>query len=285
MTSPMPQRTSPATSTQREMALVFHALHTDGVLVLPNSWDVASARLIEDAGARAIATTSAGVSWSLGHPDGERLSRERAVDLIARTVAAVDVPVTADIETGYGTNLDELAVTVRAVLDAGAVGVNVEDSTGAALRAMEEQAERIAVVRSTAEATGVPLFINARTDTYLIGVGEPAHRMTETLRRAQTYAAAGADGVFVPGVLDPGIVRELARDVPAPLNVMAGPGAPSVAELAETGARRVSVGPAIAQAVYALTRRAALELINHGTYGTLQHGLGYATLNAALARR
>lgn len=270
---------------QRERALAFAALHTDDVLVLPNAWDVASARLVEDAGARAIATTSSGVSWSLGVPDGERLSRGQAVDVVARVVAAVEVPVTADMEAGYGDDLEELAITVRAVLGAGAVGVNLEDSGPSGVRPAGEQAERIALVRATADTAGVPLFVNARADVYLRAVGEPADRLAETVRRAEAYVGAGADGVFVPGVLDPDTVGQLARSIPAPLNVLAGPGAPPVAQLAELGVRRVSVGSAIAQAAYALTRRAALELLGPGTYDALAGGLGYAALNAALAPR
>jgi 2-methylisocitrate lyase-like PEP mutase family enzyme len=270
---------------RQQQATLFHRLHTGRVLVLPNAWDVASARLVERAGAAAVATTSAGVSWSFGTADGNQLPRDSAVDLVGRIVGAVTVPVTADIETGYGDNDKELAVTVRAVLAAGAVGVNLEDSGGAPLRPIAEQRERIAVTRSTATAAGVALFINARIDTYLLGVGDPANRLGDTVRRAEAYLAAGADGVFVPGVVDPAILRQLVAAIAAPLNVMAGPGAPSVAELADLGVRRVTVGMAIAQAAYALTRRAAGELLTTGTYRALEGGLDYGELNAILAAR
>lgn len=173
-----------ARPTQSEKARAFHALHDDGVLVLPNAWDVASAVLVRDAGARAVATTSAGVSWSQGTPDGEHLALERLVDLIARITALVDEPVTVDIETGYGDTVSEVAATARAVISAGAVGVNLEDASGAGLRDPREQAERLIAVRGTADDAGVPLFINARTDTYLLQVGEPADRLAETIRRA-----------------------------------------------------------------------------------------------------
>jgi len=264
---------------QAARAGAFHRLHHEGVLILPNAWDVASARLVEEAGAAAVATTSAGVSWSLGVADGGHLDGERALEVTARIVGAVDVPVTADIETGYGDSLEQLAATIRAVLAAGAVGVNIEDAAGTGLRDQADQVERIAAVRAAADVAGSALFINARTDVYLLGLGDPADRLRAAVRRAEAYVAAGADGVFVPGVVDSSTIGQLAAAAPAPLNVMVAPGAPSVAELAELGVRRVSVGMAIAQAVHALTRRAATELLTVGTYDALRGGLGYTELN------
>lgn len=166
-------------------ALLFRSLHdADAVLVLPNAWDVASARLVEDAGTAAVATTSAGVAWSLGAADGDQLARDRALDLIARVVPAVDPPVTADIESGYASSPAGVAETIQGVLGAGAVGVNLEDahhSGRSPLRAVTEQSERIAAARQAADAASVPLFINARVDTYLRQVGDPATRLRETL--------------------------------------------------------------------------------------------------------
>jgi 2-methylisocitrate lyase-like PEP mutase family enzyme len=274
-----PTGTSSASRTQADRALAFHRLHRDGVLVLPNAWDVASAVLVRDAGAPAIATTSAGASWSLGTPDGEQLGRHHTLDLVARITRLVDEPVTADIEAGYGDDAEQVAATAQAALDAGAVGVNIEDNRGASLRDQAEQAERIAAVRATAGAAGIPLFVNARTDTYLLQVDEP---FAETVRRAEAYLAAGADGLFVPGLADAAVIRRLAAEVDAPVNVMAGPGFPSVAQLADLGVRRVSVGMALAQAAYGLTRRAAVELLTEGTYEALAGGLDYSTMNSAL---
>lgn len=282
MTYPLDARNLP--NTQAQQARAFHALHHDGVLVLPNAWDVASAVLIRDAGARAIATTSAGASWSLGTPDGERLSRDRAVDLVARITRLVNEPVTADIEAGYGSGPEHVAATARAFLNAGAVGVNLEDTGGGPLRDRRDQAERISAVRATADAADVPLFINARTDTYLLQVGEPSKRFTETVRRAEAYLAAGADGIFVPGLTDIETIRRLTHDVAAPVNIMAGPGAPTVAQLQDLAVRRVSVGMALAQAAYAHTRRAAEELLTEGTYTSLVGGLEYQTLNSVLSK-
>jgi 2-methylisocitrate lyase-like PEP mutase family enzyme len=270
-------------ASQRERAEEFHRLHHGEVLVLPNAWDAASARLVEQAGAVAVATTSGGLAWSLGFPDGDRVPREAAVAAVARIAAAVTVPVSADIESGFGETLEALAATVGAVLDAGAVGVNVEDFAGDGLRPGAAQAERIAMVRRTADAAGVPLFVNARVDVFLRSVGDPADRLAETVRRAAAYAEAGADGIFVPGVLDPPVLRELVAAVSKPLNVLAGPGAAPVAELAALGVRRVSVGTWLAEAAYGTARRAAVELLTAGTYEAMTgSGVDYAELNTLL---
>ena len=267
-------------TTSSDRARLFRSLHGGGsILALPNAWDVASARLVEDAGAAAIATTSAGVAWSLGAPDGDRLGRDRAVELVARIVAAVDVPVTADIEGGYADDADGVADTIRAVLAAGAVGVNLEDAAHGGsepLLPIAEQAARISAARA---AAGDGLFLNARIDTYLRGVPDP---LADTLHRAAAYLAAGADGIFVPGVTDPGVIATLVEGVDAPLNVMAGPGAPPVPDLAKLGVARVSLGSSVAQAAYAVARRAARELLADGTYSALADALDYGELNALL---
>ncbi|MEU8354536.1 isocitrate lyase/phosphoenolpyruvate mutase family protein [Nonomuraea sp. NPDC048882] len=262
-------------SSSIDHAARFRAMHHGAVLVLPNAWDAASAALVEAAGAQAIATTSAGVSWANGAPDGSGLGREAMVGAVARIVAAVRVPVTADIEGGYG----DVAATVRAVIQAGAVGVNLEDSPGSPLLPAAEQAARIAAARAAADAEGVDLFVNARTDVYLAGV--PGDQVAEVEERARVYAEAGADGLFVPGLLDLDVIARLAKG-PLPLNVMAGPGAPPVAELAAAGVARVSVGSAIAQSAYAVAARAAAELLGDGTFDTLADGLAYSTLNDTL---
>ncbi|MEV0238765.1 isocitrate lyase/phosphoenolpyruvate mutase family protein [Streptomyces sp. NPDC050674] len=271
---------------QSDLASAFRALHLPGTpLVLPNAWDAVSARVVEDAGAGAVATTSAGLVWALGAPDGERAGRDAVVAAVARIADAVTVPVAADIEGGYAEDAEGVAGTVRAFLAAGAVGVNIEDTPhdagpGGPLRDVAEQAERIAAAREAADAAGVPLFVNARIDTYLGGAGG----VDLTLERAAAFRAAGADGIFVPGAVDPGTVKELVEGVDGPLNVMAGPGAPSVAELAALGVARISVGSGIAQAAHALVRRAARELLDRGTYGALTDALGYGEVNALLDR-
>ncbi|MET7778921.1 isocitrate lyase/phosphoenolpyruvate mutase family protein [Streptomyces mirabilis] len=277
-----------------ETALAFRALHIPGrPLVLPNAWDTASARLVEEAGAAAVATTSAGLAWDLGTADGDRLDRDRALGAVARVAAAVRVPVSADIESGYAQDAAGVGDTIRAVLAAGAVGVNIEDALyegegddgegvgdggRGPLRPVAEQSERIAAARAAADAAGVPLFINARIDTVLRGAGG----VEETLERAAAFLAAGADGIFVPGAVDPGTVKSLVAGVEGPLNVLVGPGAPSVAELAALGVARISTGSSIAQAAHAVVRRAARELLSAGTYDSLTGGLDYAELNTLL---
>ncbi|WRZ89248.1 isocitrate lyase/phosphoenolpyruvate mutase family protein [Streptomyces sp. NBC_01007] len=269
----------------RETALAFRALHVPGhPLVLPNAWDAASARIVEEAGAAAVATTSAGLAWALGAADGGRLDREGALAAIARIAAAVGVPVSADIESGYAPDVQGVGDTVRAVLATGAVGVNIEDALHAEgagpLRPVDEQAERIAAARAAADAADVPLFVNARIDTFLRGAGG----VKETLERAAAFLAAGADGVFVPGTVDPVTVKALVEGIEGPLNILVGPGAPSVDELAALGVARISAGSSIAVAAYGLVRRAARELLGTGTYGTLTGGLDYAGLNALMGQ-
>ena len=240
----------------------FRSLHVPGnPLVLVNAWDVASARIVEAAGAAAVATTSAGIAWSLGAPDGDALDPDLAVAAVARICAAVRVPVTADIESGYGA----VAGTVARIVAAGAAGINLEDGRGT----VDEQCARIAEARRA----GAGLFVNARIDTFLFGLGG----LDETVRRAEAYLRAGADGVFVPGVTDPETVRQLVSRIPAPVNVMVGPGAPPIAELAALGVARISFGSSVAQAAYGLVERVAREL-------TVPGGEDYGTLNDLVSR-
>jgi 2-methylisocitrate lyase-like PEP mutase family enzyme len=276
------------TDQQRAKATALRALQTEGVLVLPNAWDAASAALIAAGGAQAIATTSAGVSWSLGRPDGQNLTRAEMVDAVARIAAAVDLPVSADIEGGYGPSADDIAQTVSAVIEAGAVGINLEDSRapGGPLFEGQDQAERIRSAREAASATGLPeLVINARTDIYLFGIGAEDGRLADVVARARSYAEAGADSLFVPGLLDLETLSELTAQVGLPVNVMVGPGAPSVDELRAVGVRRVSVGQAIAQAAYSLARRAAVEAIEKGTFDSLADADPFGDVNGAFRPR
>jgi 2-methylisocitrate lyase-like PEP mutase family enzyme len=266
-------------------AAVFRALHERPPLVLPNAWDAMSALVIESAGALAIATTSAAISWACGAPDGERIGRDRMWQALTEIVASVRTPVTADIESGYGATLDELGMAVSSLLRIGCAGINIEDSlvTDRTLRDPPTQAARIRVVRAAAERVSVPLWINARTDTYLTAVGTPQEQLHATMARAELYAAAGADSLFVPGVVDIGTIRELATG-PLPLNVMVGPGAPDVEALAEVGVARMSVGPAIAQAAYGVVARASRELLGDGTYTAMNEGFDYVQLNKLVER-
>lgn len=257
----------------------FRALHRPSdPLRLANAWDVASARVVEQAGAAAVATTSAGVAWSLGAKDGNMLDRDRAVDLVARVVAAVSVPVTADIEGGFADDAAGVAETVRLVVAAGAAGINLEDSdrSGAAPQlTLAEAARRFAAARA---AAGAGLFVNARVDTFFHG-----GTVADAIARARAYVDAGADGVFVPGTADPAVIAELVAAVGAPLNILVGPGSPTVAELAALGVARVSLGSSVAEAAYAVVRRAAEELRAEGTYRAVEGGLAYGDVNALLS--
>jgi 2-methylisocitrate lyase-like PEP mutase family enzyme len=266
-------------------AEVFASLHQAGSpLLLANAWDVASAVAIEAAGAKAIATTSAGVAWSLGVPDAAGLGARQAADVIARITAAVSVPVSADIEAGYGDSPDAVAATVRAAIQAGAVGVNLEDRReGALLFESAQQAERLAAAR--AAAGDVRVWINARTDVFLSRPYSSATAVVEAvLERAAAYHAAGANSLFIPGLVDLELIAQIVAG-PLPVAVMVWPGAPTVAQLTAAGVVRISLGSAIAEAAYGLAARAAAELFTSGTYETSANGFGYMAMNDALARR
>jgi 2-methylisocitrate lyase-like PEP mutase family enzyme len=257
----------------------FRRLHEQRPLILPNAWDAASARVIESAGAQAIATTSAAVSWTHGRRDGQTLRREEMMRVIQSIAEAVSVPVTADLEGGYG----DVPETVRAVIAAGAAGINLEDSPGRdgqTLLTPEQHAERIRAARAQGD-----LVINARVDVYLLQAFEPSGRFDEAVRRANLYRAAGADCLFVPGVIDAGTISRLVRAIDGPLNIMTMPSAPTVPDLGRLGVARVSVGPFLALAALAATRRAALELLGPGTYGALAEGLPFGEVNGMFDSR
>lgn len=244
-------------------------LHQKGAsLLLPNAWDSASALVFEKAGFPAIGTTSMGVAFAQGYPDGQQISREEMMQVIARMAAAVQVPVTADIEAGYGPTVEDMAQTIREVIKAGAVGVNLEDSTGVfqPLYSVEEQVRRIAAAREEARRADLSLVINARTDTYLFHIGDETTRLEETINRARAYLQAGANSIFVPGVVDPSLIQVLVREIPGPLNIMVGPGAPSAPDLFKLGVARVSIGGAAMLATMGLVRDIARELREQGTY-------------------
>ena len=220
----------------------FHALHAGpDVLLLPNAWDSASAALMEDAGAKAVATSSAAVAWARGYADGDALPVSALIDVMAGIARVITAPLTADIEGGYTDDLTELAETIKAVIGAGAVGINLEDGR----RDPDLHARKIATARAAAGQAGVDLFINARTDVYLAGLAEGEAALAETLRRAALYADAGASGIFVPMPIEEDILSTLAAGIALPLNAMGRPGMPSAMRLAELGVRRLisATGP------------------------------------------
>ncbi|MEV4602843.1 isocitrate lyase/phosphoenolpyruvate mutase family protein [Amycolatopsis sp. NPDC049253] len=263
-------------------AKAFRELHAQPMVVLPNAWDAGSAAVVEHAGAKAIATTSGGVSWALGRGDGQGLTRSEMTGAVRQIARAVSVPVTADIEGGYGPDPADVAATVAEVIGAGAVGVNLEDSRAGTLSLFspEAQAARLEAGRTAAASAGLPeLWINARTDVYLFGIGEPEGRFDDVVARAHAYAEAGVDSIFVPGLVDLAVLRELTAASPLPVAVMAGPGAPSVSDFASAGVRRVTVGTALAQSAYAVALRATQEILGTGTYDELASGMDFGALN------
>lgn len=271
---------------QKSKAMAFRAMHRGGkILVLPNAWDVASARIFEIAGFGAIATTSAGVAFTLGYPDGQKIPREEMLARVGRIARSVKVPVTADLEAGYGARPEDAARTAREAIEAGAVGMNLEDGTDDAAHPLVDlplQLEKIRAVREAALKTGVLLVLNARTDVYLAKVGEPGKRYEETVRRLVAFRDAGADCVFVPGLTDAETIGRIVREVKCPVNILAVPGAPAAPELEKLGVARVSVGSGPMRATLGLTRRIAEELKSAGTYAWLQGAIPHADVNRML---
>jgi 2-methylisocitrate lyase-like PEP mutase family enzyme len=269
-----------------QKANAFRALHHSGkILLLPNIWDVASARVVEDAGFPAIATTSAGIAFSLGYPDGQNISRLEMLARVARIARAVRVPVTADVEAGYGYRPEDAAQTAREVIEAGAVGMNFEDGTDDPQHPLIDlplQLERLHAIREAALHSHLPLVLNARTDVYLSQVGSPENRYGHALQRLRAYRDAGADCVFAPGVQDPETIARLVKDVQCPLNILAGPGSPSAVELEKLGVARVSLGSSPMRATLGLLRRIAEELKSLGTYHALEGAPAHGDVNKML---
>jgi 2-methylisocitrate lyase-like PEP mutase family enzyme len=258
------------------------------VLVLPNAWDAASARVLEELGYPAIATTSAGVAFALGYPDGQRVSRDEMLDVVARIARAVRVPVTADMEAGYGITPKDMAETAKAIVAAGAVGLNLEDVTGDTESSQVDsalQGEKIRTIREVSASRGVSLVINARTDVYLMPIGPEATRFDRTVERLRAYRAAGADCVFAPAVSDRGLIEKLVKAVAAPVNILVTPGCPSIPELEKLGVRRASIGSGVMRSTLGQVRRIGKELLEKGTYSSVFEGaIPFAEVNALLAQ-
>jgi 2-methylisocitrate lyase-like PEP mutase family enzyme len=267
-------------------AIQFRQLHRGpGVLILPNAWDVASARIFEDAGFPAIATTSAGIAFSLGYPDGERIPREEMLARIGRIARAVRVPVTADIESGYGSNPEDAAATARDLIRAGAIGMNLEDASGnpdQPLIDLQLAVEKIKAAREAALQMRAQIVVNARTDVYLLPGGNADADYSEASRRLIAFRDAGADCVFAPGLKDAETIGRLAKAVECPLNILAVPGTPSIPELEKLGVARVSVGSGAMRATLGLLRRVADELKTSGTYSAMEETVPYAEMNKLL---
>jgi len=269
------------TNTQSEKADLFRRLHHGPeILILPNAWDVATARVFELTGFSALGTTSAGIANSLGYPDGGFISRDEMIDVVARIVRAVAIPVTADVEFGYG---DPVA-TAKAVAAAGAVGMNLEDTQGEDTATLIDIPTQTAIIRGIRDL-GLPIVLNARTDIYLAGIGDPATRFARTVERLNAYREAGADCLFAPGVRDVETIAALAREVRGPLNILASAGGLPAGQLQRLGVARMSIGSGPARATLGLVRRIARELREQGSYQTMLDGqIPYAEINQMLKR-
>lgn len=265
-----------------DRARAFRRLHEPGrILALPNAWDAGSARLIEAAGASAIATTSAGLAWSRGYPDGNVLPTRLLAPAVAEITRVISVPLSVDVEAGYSDEPSAVAETVRAVMDAGAVGINLEDGAGSP----DLLCAKIQAVRNAVQRSGVPLFVNARCDVYLRSLAFGSEAVAESLSRARRYRDAGADGFFLPGLADVAAIREIVPTLDAfggmPLNLLVVPGLPSLPELVSLGVRRVSAGSAVVLGAYGRTRRAVEKFLRDGRYDEMGRGaIGYAEMNA-----
>ena len=241
-------------------------IDADEMLVLPNVWDVAGARIVAEAGYPVIATSSAGVAWSLGHPDGEIISRDDMLFMVRRIAAAVDLPVTADMEAGYGEGPEAVADTVTATLEAGAVGANIEDSssqeTGHPMLDYDLSVARIRAGKEAADAAGVPFVINARTDVFYGGGNE--NSLDDAIRRGNAYLEVGAVCVFVPFIRDRETMEAVVAGIDGPVNVLANPAAPSLEDLRDIGIARVSIGGPVSPEIYTHVRDACAELAETG---------------------
>jgi 2-methylisocitrate lyase-like PEP mutase family enzyme len=250
---------------QAEKAEKFRKLHHGPrMLLLPNAWDVASGRILEECGHPAIATTSAGIAYSLGYADGQHISRGEMLEVVGRIARAVRIPVSADLEAGYGTTVKEMAETVKAAIEAGVIGMNLEDVTGddeSSQVAVPLQVEKIRVIHETAASLGVPFVLNTRTDTYLMPIGPEPTRFERTVERLRAYRDAGADCVFAPGLYDRDTIAKLVKAVEAPLNILATPACPPLAELEKIGVARVSAGSGIMRAAMGAVQRIGKEML------------------------
>jgi 2-methylisocitrate lyase-like PEP mutase family enzyme len=246
--------------------------HGSSILVLPNAWDVASARIFEQAGFRAIATTSSGVAASLGYPDEQRISRNMLIEVVERITRVVECPITVDIEAGYGDTKEEVLETIKAVIAAGAVGINIEDSTKGQEKSLVDVSSQVGLLKAiqeTALSMDVPLVVNARIDVFLLAIGDPAGRFEEAVQRAKAYQQAGADCVFPIGLSDTRTIADLLQASNGPINILAGSTTPSIAELARLGVARVSFGSGMMRATLAHLRHIARELLEQSTYASM----------------
>ena len=275
---------------QAQKAEQFRKLHHGPrLLFLPNAWDVVSARILEECGHPAVATSSAAVAFSLGYPDGQRISRDEMLEVAGRIARAVEIPVTADLEAGYGTTVKDMVETVKAAISAGVVGMNLEDVTGddeSSLVDLPLQVDKIRAICETAKSLGVPFVLNARTDIYLMPVGPESTRFERTVERLRAYRDAGASCLFAPCLYDRDTIAKLVKAVEAPVNILANPACPPIAELEKIGVARVSAGSGIMRATLGLVRRIGKDMLESRSCETMFAGaIPHAELNRLMQRR
>jgi 2-methylisocitrate lyase-like PEP mutase family enzyme len=282
-----------SSSTQVDRARIFRDLHTSPkILALPCVWEVAGSLLFEAAGFRAVGTTSRGIAASLGYADGEQMSRDQMLQVVEGIAAHLSIPLSADMERGYGESAEEVAETVRGVIAAGAVGINIEDGINteggdgpAQLTDISLHAEKVSAASEAARSAGVPIVVNARTDVYWLEVDQPEGRLAHAVKRANAYREAGADCLFVPGVKDPQAIGGLVKEIDGPLNVLGGKGVPPIRELERLGVARVSMGSGPMRASLGVVKRIAQELLGPGTYDSfLEDSVPYEELIKLLVR-
>ena len=257
-----------------EKFLKFH--HDQEMLVLLNSWDISSSKIIEASGYKAIATTSMGIAASLGYPDCQIIQLSEMIEVIKGIVNNVQVPVTVDIEAGYGNDINEITQSVKKIIETGIVGINIEDSLDLNPKLIDEMefCERISAIRALSEAMGFHLVINARTDSFYTTTGSLKEKLSESIKRGNKYREAGADCIFVQPVWDRETISTLVKEINAPINILSNPGngtglPPSVRELQDLGVARLSLGSGLMKATLALIKKVADELSEKGTYNTL----------------
>ncbi|HEX2970040.1 MAG TPA: isocitrate lyase/phosphoenolpyruvate mutase family protein [Bacteroidales bacterium] len=264
-------------SIQKEKAERFLKYHYDNeILVLLNTWDVASSKIVEASGFKAIATTSMGIAASLGYPDSQVITLTEMIERITMIVNAIQVPVTVDIEAGYGSNQNEIIQSVSRIIETGISGINIEDSIdlNPVLIDETEFCERITAIREISASLGFHLVINARTDSFYTSSGTSLEKLSESIKRGNKYREAGADCIFVQPVWDKETISTLVREINAPINILSNPAngaglTPSVRELQDLGVARLSLGSGLMKATLSLIKKVADELSEYGTYNTL----------------
>lgn len=265
-------------TTQKEKADLFLKYHQDNeMLVLLNSWDIASSKIIEASGYKAIATTSMGMAASLGYPDCQIIQLSEVIEIITGIAKNVQAPITVDFEAGYGNNLTEIIDSVTQIIATGIVGINIEGSLELNPNLIDEMefCERISAIRELSDSLGFHLVINARTDSFYTSIGTPKEKLSEAIKRGNKYREAGADCIFVQPVSERETIATLVKEINAPINILSNPGIgmgilpPSVSELQDLGVARLSLGSGLMKATLAIIKKVADELSEKGTYNSL----------------